>query len=382
MEGGGGDQAREVLEKAVAKQPRLELRMALGRVYWQQSTLDKAQEQFEAAMKDSRDYEAPCSLGRLLLARGLPDLALKPLTQAVERNGFHGEARDALGRALMALGKTDEGFKQFEEWKKDSPESADALKGYAFGLMRVGQRQQAAETIRQAKVSPNDSAGQRLKAVILFANGDAKGGTSALQLAAKAKSAENFCEIAHLFLRQDDKEKAAGAFEQARTEAPDAPCGVVGEHYVYPEDGGKAAAETLKGIAGRASTVWDKAFAQATIARVLLSANNVKGAKAAAEEAVKLDPFNGRTQLALGLVATREKQQGEAAIAALSKAVEYDPANGMAHLYLADALLRGNKQEELPRVIQEYEQFLKYAGSAEEAKRVKKALPNLKRKVK
>lgn len=381
VDGGGGDQAREVLEKAVAKQPRLELRLALGRVYWQQSTLDKAQEQFEAAMKDSRDYEAPCSLGRLLLARGLPDLALKPLTLAVERNGFHGEARDALGRALLALGRTEDGFKQFEEWKKESPESSDALKGYAFGLMRMGQRQQAAEMIRQAKVSPNDSAGQRLKSVILFATGDSKGGIAALQLAAKTKAAENFCEMAHLFMRQDDKEKAAGAFEQARNESPDTPCGLVGEHYAYPEEGGKTAAEALKGIAGRASAVWDKAFAQATIARVLLSANNVKGAKAAAEEAVKLDPFNGRTQLALGLVAVREKQ-GEAAIAALSKAVEYDPANGMAHLYLADALLRGNKQEELARVVQEYEQFLKLAGSAEEAKRVKKALPNLKRKVK
>jgi Tfp pilus assembly protein PilF len=79
------------------------------------------------------------------------------------------------------------------------------------------------------------------------------------------------------------------------------------------------------------------------------------------------------------MVTLREKQV-EQAIGVLSKAVELDPANGMAHLALADVLAR--KQEELPRAIQEYETFLKLAGSAEEAKRVRKALPNLKRRVK
>ncbi|WP_224249718.1 tetratricopeptide repeat protein [Hyalangium gracile] len=381
LDSNAGDQAREVLEKAVAasKQPRPELRLALGRVYWQQSTLDKAQVQFEEAMKDSRDYEAACSLGRLLLARGLPDLALKPLTQAVERNGFHGEARDALGRALLALGRTEEGFKHFEEWKKDSPESPEALKAYSLGLLRMGQRQQAADLIRGVKLAQGDGSGQRLKALILYAVGDAKGGISALQLAAKTPNPENFCEMAHIFLRQDKKEEAADAFEQARNAGSDTPCGQIGEHYVYPEEGTKATAETLKALAGRASAVWDKAFAQATLARVLLSNKNVKAARAAAEEAVKLDPFTGRNQLALGLVALREKQT-DVAIAALTKAVEYDPAHGMAHLALADVL--ANKQEELPRAIQEYELFLKHAGSAEEAKRVKKALPNLKRRVK
>ncbi len=382
LDGNGGEQAREVLEKAVAasKQPRTELRLALGRVYWQQGTNDKAQTQFEEAMKDARDYEAPCSLGRLMLARGLPDLALKPLTQAVERNGFHGEARDALGRALLALGRTDEAFKQFESWKKESPDSPEAQRGYALALFRTGQHQQAADAIRPVKLASNDATGYRLKATILFANGDMKGGVAALQASAKITSSpETFCEMAQVFLRQDKKDDAANAFEKARTEGPDTPCGQVGEHYVFPEEGGKAAAESLKAIAAKASTVWDKAFAQAAMARVLLSANNVKGAHAAAEEAVKLDPFDGRAQLALGLVAVKERQV-EPAIAALTKAVEYDPANGMAHLALADQLVR--KQDELAHAIQEYESFLKLASASNEVKRVKKSLPLLKKRVK
>jgi len=386
---GNGEQAREVLEKSTkaSKQPRTDLRVALGRVYWRLGEMDKARAELEEAMKDPRDYEAACALGRLLLARGLPDLALPPLTRAVERNGFHGEARDALGRALLALGRTEEGFKHFAAWKDDSPESQEAQKGYALALLRSGKLPQAAEVIRGAKLAPNDAAGFRLRSIVLFAVGDGKGGTAALERAAKLNSTdpETYCEIAHLFLRGDKTEEAAGAFEKARTEAPDALCGQVGEYYVYPEDGGKTAPETLRNLASKASTVWDKAFAQTTLARVLLSnatsstSANLKAARTAAEEAVKLDPFSGRAHLALGLVAFRQKQE-EPAVAALTKAVELDPANAMAHLALADALAR--KPEELVRSIQEYEAFLKIPNSSEEAKRVKKLLPALKKRVK
>jgi cellulose synthase operon protein C len=386
---GNGEQAREVLEKTTksSKQPRTDLRVALGRVYWRLGEMDKARAELEEAMKDPRDYEAACALGRLLLARGLPDLALAPLMRAVERNGFHGEAREALGRALLALGRTEEGFKQLAEWKEDSPESAEAQKGYALALLRTGKLQQAAEVIRGAKLASNDAAGYRLRSIVLFAVGDGKAGTAALERAAKINSTdpETFCEIAHLYMRGDKTEEAAGAFEKARTDGPDTLCGLVGEYYVYPEDSGKTAPETLRNLASKASTVWDKAFAHTTLARVLLANStsstspNLKAARTAAEEAVKLDPFSGRAHLALGLVALRQKQE-EPALAALTKAVELDPANAMAHLALADALAR--KPEELARAIQEYEAFLKIPNSSEEAKRVKKLLPTLKRRVK
>lgn len=386
---GNGEQAREVLEKATqsSKQARTDLRIALGRVYWRLGAMDKARVELEEAMKDPRDYEAACALGRLLLARGLPDLALAPLTRAVERNGFHGEARDALGRALLAMGRTDEGFKQFAAWKDDNPESPEAQKGYALGLLRSGQFPQAAEVIRGTKLAASDAAGYRLRAAILFAVNDAKGATKALEQASKgsATDPETFCEIAHLYLRGGKTEEAAGAFEKVRTDSPDTLCGQVGEYYVYPEDSGKTAPDTLRNLATKASTVWDKAFAQTTLARVLLSTSpsstspNMKAARAAAEEAVKLDPFNGRGHLALGLVALRQKQE-EPALAALTQAVELDPAHAMARLALADALAR--KPEGLARALQEYEMFLKLAGTSEEAKRVKKLLPTLKKRVK
>ena len=120
------------------------MRTALAQLHWQDKALDKASTLLEAAVAEgSRDYEASCALGRLLIARGLPDLAMKPLTQAVERNGAHGEAREALGRALLALGRTQESLKQFEEWQLDNPGAAGAHKGFAMALFQTGKTKDA-----------------------------------------------------------------------------------------------------------------------------------------------------------------------------------------------------------------------------------------------
>ncbi|MCY1046330.1 tetratricopeptide repeat protein [Corallococcus sp. bb12-1] len=377
---GNGAQAREVLEKALAKRPRTDLRVALGQVYWRERALDKAQAQFDEALKDPRDYEGACSLGRLLLARGLPDMALKPLTQAVERNGAHGESRDALGRVLLALGRTPEALKQFEAWQLDNPGSAAAQKGFALALYQSGRRKEAeGASGRAVKLAPDDAEGQRLRAALLFRNGDAKGGFSALERANKldSKDPNTFCEIAQAFLRQGQVESADAAFAAARREGPDATCGRVGELYAQLPGGGRGASRTLQDLADRAPTVWDKAFAQMTLARVLLGAGMVKEARVAADEAVKLAPFNGRAYLALGLVAFKQRQEAPAR-EALAKAVELEPTDGMAHLALADVLAR--ETAELPRAVESYEAFLRLAGDSPDAKRVKKSLPLLKRR--
>jgi tetratricopeptide (TPR) repeat protein len=379
---GNAPQARELLEKALAasKHPRNDMRLALGQVYWRERAFDKAQAQFEEAQKDPRDYEASCSLGRLLLSRGLPDMALKPLTQAVERNGAHGESRDALGRTLLALGRTPEALKQFEAWQLENPGSAGAHKGFALALYHAGRRKEAEGAAgRAAKLAPDDAEAHRLRAAILFAAGDARGGFSALERANKLdpKDPDTFCEIAHAFLRQGNVDNADAAFAAARREGSDATCGRVGELYVQLPSGGRAAARTLEDLAARAPTVWDKAFAQATMARVLLGAGALKDARSAADEAVRLAPFEGRSYLALGMVALKQRQEA-AAKTALAKAVELEPTDGLAHLALADVLVR--ESAELPRAVESYEAFLRLADGSPEAARVKKALPVLKKK--
>jgi len=379
---GNASQARELLEKALAasKRPRNDMRLALGQVYWRERAFDKAQAQFEEAQKDPRDYEGSCSLGRLLLARGLPDMALKPLTQAVARNGAHGESRNALGRTLLALGRTPEALKQFEAWQLENPGSAGAHKGFALALYHAGRRKDAeGAAVRAAKLAPDDAEAHRLRAAILFSAGDARGGFSALERANKLdpKDPDTFCEIAHAFLRQGNVDNADAAFAAARREGPDATCGRVGEIYAQLPGGGRAAARTLEDLSARAPTVWDKAFAQATMARVLLGAGVLKDARSAADEAVRLAPYAGRSHLALGLVALKQRQEPEAK-AALAKAVELEPTDGLAHLTLADVLVRD--ATELPRAVASYEAFLRLAGGSPEAARVKKALPALKKK--
>jgi tetratricopeptide (TPR) repeat protein len=379
---GERDRAREALEKTLAatKTAKAEVRTALALMHWQDKAADKASTLLEAAVaEDARHYEASCALGRLLGSRGQPDLAMKPLTQAVALNGSHGEAREALGRALLALGRTEEARRQFEEWQLDNPSAAAAHKGFAMALFQLGRMKEAeAAAGRAVKLAASDPEAHRARAAVLFALGDTRGGFGELENANRLdpKSPETFCEIAFAFLRQGLAANAAKAFEAARREGPDVACGQSGEHWVGGS-GGRAVAKVLQGLADKAPTTWDKGFAQAARARVLLAAGATKEAREAADEAVRLAPSSGRSHLVLGQVALKQRDEA-AAMKALSRAVELEPVDGSVWLVQADALVRN--PAETARAVQAYESFLKLAGASPEASRVKKALPALQRR--
>ncbi|MFL5355083.1 tetratricopeptide repeat protein [Archangium sp.] len=379
---GERERAVAALEKTLGatKASKAEVRTALAMLAWQDKALDKAATLLEAAVaEDARDYEAPCALGRLLISRGLPDLAVKPLTQAVERNGSHGEAREALGRALLALGRTKDSLKQFEEWLLDNPGAPSAQKGFAMALYREGRMKEAeVASARAVKLVASDPEAHRVRSEILFALGDSRGGFAELESSNRldSKSAETFCDIALAFMRQGLVANAGKAFEAARREGPETPCGRLGEHW-SEDSGGRAAAKALQAIADKAPVTWDKAFAQAAMARVLLAAGAVKDARAAADEAVKLEPFSGRNHLVLGQVALKQRDEATA-MKSLARAVELEPVDGLAWLSLADALVRN--PAETARAVEAYKMFLKLAAGSPEAGRVKKALPALLRK--
>jgi tetratricopeptide (TPR) repeat protein len=380
---GEREQARAVLERVLGavKSPRGrgELRLALGLVRWQEGAQDEAAKVLAAvAREDAHGYEGPCALGRLLVSRGQLEEALEPLKQAVARNGSHGEAREVLGRTLLALGRTEEGLKQFESWQLENPGVAAAHKGFARALYASGRMKEAeAASGRAVKLATGDAEAHRLRATILFATGDGKAAFSALETANRldTKSAETFCEIALGFMRLGNAVHAGKAFEAARREGPTVPCGQVGGHYAKPS-GGRAAAQALADIAAKAPSAWDKAFAEAARARVLLEAGALKEARAAADESVRWAPFSGRSHLALGLVAFKQRDAA-AAVKALSRAVELEPVDGLAWLALADAL--APSPAEAARAVKAYQTFLSLAGASPEAARVKRALPALER---
>ena len=381
---GEREQARAVLERVLAavKSPRSrgELRLALGLVRWQEGAQDEAAKVLATVAKeDVHGYEGPCALGRLLVSRGQLEESLEPLKQAVERNGSHGEAREALGRTLLALGRTEEGLKQFESWQLESPGVAAAHKGFARALYASGRMKEAeAASGRAVKLASGDAEAHRLRATILFATGEGKAAFSALETANRldTKSAETFCEIALGFMRLGNALHAGKAFEAARREGPGVACGKVGEHYVKTS-GGRAAAQVLADLAAKTPAAWDKAFAEAARARVLLEAGALKEARAAADEAVRWAPFSGRSHLALGLVAFKQRDAA-AAVKALSRAVELEPVDGLAWLALADAL--APSPAEAARAVKAYQTFLSLAGGSPEAARVKRALPALERR--
>jgi tetratricopeptide (TPR) repeat protein len=379
---GNPDKALTVLKQleVSVKKSRAPVLVALGRVYMQRNELDKAKAVLEEAAKDPLDYEGNAMLGELLVNLGLTELAVEPLSRAVERNGSHGPSRHLLGRTLLDLGKIPEALKQGEAWAQDNPTSDDAQKDYAFFLFHAGRAKDAEGAINKSvKSDSNDAEAWRIKAQILFANSDMKNAMTALERANKlnSKDAETFCEIGHAMTRQGNYEIAGKAYEAARGNDPKAACGQIGPYHARP-GGGLKAVKDLTDAKSKAVHSWDRALAAATIARVKLQLNNPKEAREAADEALSLAPNAAPPHYASGLVEMRLKNDAKA-LEELAKAAELDPSWGNARLAYADLLVRQGP-EQLPKAISEYEAFLGVSQSDSDVSRVKSDLKRLKQK--
>jgi tetratricopeptide (TPR) repeat protein len=380
---GNADKALTTLKQleVSVKKSRAPVLVALGRVYMQRNELDKAKAVLEEAAKDPLDYEGNAMLGELLVNLGLTELAVEPLSRAVERNGSHGPSRHLLGRTLLDLGKIPEALKQGEAWAQDNPTSDDAQKDYAFFLYHSGRAKDAEGAINKSvKGDSNDPEAWRIKAQILFANSDMKSAMTALERANKlnSKDPETFCEIGHAMTRQGNYEIALKAYEAARGNDPKAACGQIGPYHARP-GGGLKAVKDLSDAKSKAVHSWDRALAAASIARVKLQLNNTKEAREAADEALSLGPNAAPPHYASGLVYMRLKDDPKA-LEELAKAAELDPSWGNARLAYADLLVRQGP-DQLPKAIAEYEAFLTVSQSDSDVSRVKGDLKRLKQKV-
>lgn len=382
---GEAEKAQKLLEKVLEKlgdnpKRRTATLVALGKVYWQRGDLKKARAALEDAASDPFDSDGNAILGELVLSLGLPDAALEPLKRAVERNSSHGPARHHLVRTLLALGQYPDALKHAEAGAEDNPGSTDAWKDLALALLRNGKSKEAVDAVgKMIKPDTTDSEAFRIKAQVLFARADGRQAFSALERSNKLnpKDAETFCEIAFAFYRQGAADTAVAAYGAAQREDSKSVCGQVGPFHAKPF-GGKQAAEKLLELATKAPHAWDKAFALATAARVQLSFGQLKEARENSDKALELAPFGGAAHFAAGEVAKRQKDEPRA-LDEFGKAVLYEPSWGAARLALADALLRSG-DENLPKAIAEYETFLVVSQSEGDVRRVKSALPGLKKK--
>ncbi|MBK7862334.1 MAG: tetratricopeptide repeat protein [Archangiaceae bacterium] len=377
------DKALDVLKKmeGTVKRNKTAVQVALGRVYMQRNELDKAKSVLEEASKDPLDYEANALLGELLVSLGLSEIAVEPLTRAVERNGSHGPSRHLLGRTQLDLGHVDQALKQAEAWVNDNPGSDDAQRDYAFALLHNGRARDAEGPINKAiKADGNNPEVHRIRAQILFAKGDPKGAIASLEKANKLnpKDAETFCEIGLAMVRQGNIEIALKAFEAARLNDPKAACGEVGPYHARPAGTAKAVKD-LTDVRNKAVHSWDRALAFASIARAKLLLGALKDAKTAVDDGAQLAPFAAPVHYAAGLVAQRAKDDLKA-LEELQKATELDPSWAGARLAYADLLVRQGP-DVLPKAVAEYEAFLTVSQSDAEVARVKNALKTLKKKL-
>jgi cellulose synthase operon protein C len=380
---GEADKAVSVLERtqASSKRPRTEVSVALGKINWQRGVLDQARAQFEQAMKDPRDWEGACALGRLLLSKGAPEKALEPLSVSVQRNGSHGESRHAFSRALLALGRGEDGLRQAEAWLQENPASAAAARDVAFAEAQLGRLKEAEGHLQRALQRESaDVDAQRLRAQLAFAKGDVRGGMQALEKAnhLNPKDPETFCAIGRGFLRQLNSAQATRAYQAALREDPDSVCGHVGQVAVKPSAAPPKARAQLQSLSAQAPRIWDRAAASATLARALLAAGAIKESRHAAEQAVAQGALIGEAHASLGAVLRRQKEDSQAR-EAFARAVQLDPGDASFRLALADALA-GGSEAEVARAVVEYQTFLRLAPRAPEAARVKKVLPTLKKK--
>ena len=376
------DKAQTVLEKTLgaSKRPRSDVAVALGKVYWQKGMLDRARAQFEGASKDPRDYEGSCALGRLLWLSGSPERAVDPLTLSVQHNQSHGESRHALSRVYVALARPADGLAQAEAWANENPASATAQKDAAFAYLQLGKWKEAdAALARALKGEPNDAESHRLRSTLLFAKGDGRNGFAELQRAnaLAPKDSEVFCAIGRAFVRQGNLAQAQKAYQAALREDSASVCGLAGDTLLKPATA-KAQLSRLQGLSSAAPRAADRAWAAVAASRVALANARVADAKHSADLAVELQPFLSDAALAQGLVLRRMKDEAKAR-ESLIKALQLDPSDGPARLALADALAAGTDTD-ARRAYDEYVNFQRLAPKSPEQARVKKLLPNLKKR--
>jgi tetratricopeptide (TPR) repeat protein len=354
--------------------------VALGKIDWQRGMIDRARAKFEGASKDPRDYEGSCALGRLLWLSGSPERAVEPLTLSVQHNQSHGESRHALARVYVALAKPTEALAQAEAWAAENPSSATAQKDAALALLQLGKWKEADAALGRAlKLDPNDPESHRLRATLLFARGDGRGGFAELQRAnaLAPKDPEVFCAVGRAFVRQGNVPQAQKAYQAALREDPASVCGMAGDALLKPA-ASKAQLSKLQGLSTAVPRATDRAWAAVAASRVALAAGRVQDAKHGADLAVELQPFLSDAHLAQGLVLRRLKDEAKAR-EALVHAVQLDPADGPARLALADALAAGTDSE-ARRAYEEYVNFERLSPKSPEQARVKKLLPNLKKR--
>ena len=125
---------------------------------------------------------------------------------------------------------------------------------------------------------------------------------------------------------------------------------------------------------------WDKGFAQASLARVMIEEKDLKGALAMAEDATQVAPASSAAWFAVGEVSKKMKNDAKA-LEAYGKAAELDGSWSTARLMYADQLVHAGG-DNLAKALPEYEAVLTLSQNDADDARARKAALALKKQLK
>lgn len=176
----------ELLEKAVAKNPKLFLayyeplrKIGLGMAYLRSGAHAKALDAFRAFMRHrpsslSRevDHLVLFRIGELELKAGRPADALSACDEALKSNSRHASSLWCKAEALRALGRYTEAVPYFKRVAAFGPQKPRVLMGLAISLLHSGNRDAAMSTIRRyLSFRPADPEGHRVMGDMLYITG-------------------------------------------------------------------------------------------------------------------------------------------------------------------------------------------------------------------
>src|SRR5215471_13574863 len=330
-ESGELDQARRMLQRAIALEPQLPLPYVdLAVVFLRQKRLENAVGQFEAGLN------LPAS------QKGLPDLdlAIRELRQAISAKPDQGDAYRVLGRLLGASGASaSQVITAFQEAIRLRPDDAEARNSIGLVYVQSGEDEKAIAAFREAiKLRPDYAdAHQNLGAVLTTS--DAAEAVRELETAVKLQPTLLKAQYNLAFAYETSPQHGpARAIEQLRK--------VLASDTRYPR-------------------------AEYALGRMLLRQNRIDEGVAHLRQAVQEEPGFGEARYQLGLALSRSghAEEGAAEIRKSREIITANESEQAAGLDLAEAkaaLDRGDADTAIAKA----RKVLEYRADATEAKAV------------
>ncbi|SNS10478.1 Tetratricopeptide repeat-containing protein [Humidesulfovibrio mexicanus] len=297
---GRADQARELLGRVLAAEPRNALALnTLGHLELAQGDSQKALDAFRAALSARPDYvDSRLAAARILYDRAQFDAAAAEYFRLVTQEKRSTTGWNGLGWARLRLGQYDDALSAFAEARRQNPTLPAAAYGMGITLARQGRAEQASKRLAEA----------------IFLSPDFAATPEVLELMrSRPEYLDLFLEMGEAYARKLYPTTAAPYLEEYLRQNPNSRPGrralAWASFWAGQEDKAHALFQTLITVNK------DDADAHLGDGLSLLSRGHLDMAEPHLRDAVRLDPTNSLNWRALVLLLTRQGRDREAVAA-------------------------------------------------------------------